>query len=65
MGRRAYALIAAALLGLLALGATVTYTAEVDPLGYLVGIDIVHHKIHEGDLFTYPLVDTDVDSGVM
>ena len=29
-----------------------TYEAEVDKLGYLVGIDILHHKCHEGKDFT-------------
>jgi hypothetical protein len=38
-----------------------TYYAEVDSLGYLVGIDIGHHKIHEGYGFFCSDADTDVD----
>ena len=39
-----------------------TTVAEVDALtGYLVGIDIVHHKAHEGGLFSTWAEDTDVD----
>ena len=32
--------------------------AEVDPLGYLVVIDVIHHKIHEGEYFV--MCDVDV-----
>lgn len=37
-----------------------TRFAEVDVLGYLVGIDIVHHKVHEGNFYTV----SDYDSAV-
>lgn len=37
--------------------------SEVDDLGYLVGIDIEHHKIHEGRSFVAYIIDTTVNSG--
>ena len=39
-----------------------TTEAEVDGLmGYLVGMDIVHHKAHEGNLYSMWNSDADVD----
>lgn len=37
--------------------------AEVDRIGYLVVIDELHHKIHEGKLFQIEHYDTDSDGG--
>lgn len=37
--------------------------AEVDQLGYLVTIDIEHHKIHEGSHWNAADYDDDVDTG--
>lgn len=37
-----------------------TYTAEVDSLGYLVAIEIEHHKVHEGIFYTVSDYDNNV-----
>ena len=37
-----------------------TYTAEVDSLGYLVAIEVEHHKVHEGDFYTASDYDNNV-----
>ena len=39
-----------------------TRFAEVDILGYLVGIDIVHHKVHEGNFYTVSDYDSVVQT---
>lgn len=39
-----------------------TYDAEVDVLGYLVAIEIEHHKVHEGKFYTVSDYDSSVDT---
>jgi hypothetical protein len=43
-------------------GPTGNQVAEVDPLGYLVTIDIVHHKIHEGEYYKACSVDENLST---
>lgn len=40
-----------------------TYDAEVDKLGYLIGIDIDHHKVHEGERYTMSHYGTGKNDG--
>lgn len=39
-----------------------TYIAEIDHLGYLVSIEIEHHKVHEGVFYTVADFDVSVDT---
>lgn len=36
--------------------------AKIDLLNYLVFIDILHHKVHDGEVFIVSDIDTDVDT---
>jgi len=38
---------------------------ELDPLGYLVTVDIEHHKIHEGESYAAAVYDSDLDSDTL
>jgi len=39
-----------------------SYIAGVDPLGYLIAIEIEHYKVHEGNFYTVSDYDNDVDT---